>query len=162
METGYDRTIKPGAPTPAKYLYFPNPITAAVNFLAAIPTGWDNGIAITGDPSEPAVPHHRAGSLRVRSARERGAVDPYGLPPGGAGSGRREGLADIRRLGLLLPARPRPAAEIESPTETVVPQGISSPQGFRPGAGTRPIKTAAPAAASIGADRTQRPNRDRA
>ena len=82
VETGYDRTINPGAPTPAKYLYFPNPVTTAVNVVAAIPNGWDNGIAyLTGDPmnrpfgTTPAGPNGVGGP-----AVNAGAVDPYGPP----------------------------------------------------------------------------------
>ena len=44
VEAGYNRTISPGVPTPANFLYFPNPATLTTNFLVAIPTGLDNGI----------------------------------------------------------------------------------------------------------------------
>lgn len=82
VETGYDRTINPGAPTPAKYLYFPNPITAAVNFLAAIPTGWDNGVAyLTGDPANRPFHTTPPGPYGVGGPEvDTGAVDPYGPP----------------------------------------------------------------------------------
>ncbi len=80
VETGYDRTINPGQPTPAKYLYFPNPIKTLVDFVAAIPTGWDDAIvSITGNPAD--RPFHTApqpvygvGGPPVYA----GAVDPYG------------------------------------------------------------------------------------
>ena len=82
VETGYDRTVNPGAPTPAKYLYFPNPITTAVNVLAAIPAGWDNGIAyLSGDPTN--RPFHTAipGPYGVGGPPvNAGAIDPYGPP----------------------------------------------------------------------------------
>jgi hypothetical protein len=53
IEAGYDRTINPGQPTPAKWLYIPNLVKTAVDFVVAIPTGWDNAIAeITGDPAK--------------------------------------------------------------------------------------------------------------
>ena len=82
VETGYDRTINPGAPTPAKYLYFPNPVTTAVNFVAAIPNGWDNGIAyLTGDPMNRPFGTTPAGPYGVGGpAVNAGAVDPYGPP----------------------------------------------------------------------------------
>ena len=82
VETGYDRTVNPGAPTPAKYLYFPNPITTAVNVLGAVPVGLDNGIAyLTGDPANrpfhTVVPGpYGVGGPPVNA----GAVDPYGPP----------------------------------------------------------------------------------
>lgn len=44
VEAGYDRTISPGQPTPANFLYFPNPIALGHNLLIAIPTGLDNGL----------------------------------------------------------------------------------------------------------------------
>lgn len=82
VETGYDRTINPGAPTPAKYLYFPNPITTTVNFLKAIPTGWDNGIAhITGDPANRPFHTTAPGPYGVGGPPVyAGAIDPYGPP----------------------------------------------------------------------------------
>jgi hypothetical protein len=45
VEAGYARTINPGQPTPAKWLYFPNPVATLVNLVIAIPTGLDNGIS---------------------------------------------------------------------------------------------------------------------
>ncbi|MBV9515658.1 MAG: PE-PPE domain-containing protein, partial [Mycobacteriaceae bacterium] len=49
VEAGYNRTINPGQPTPANFLYFPNPVQTLVNLLMAIPTGLDNAIsAFTG------------------------------------------------------------------------------------------------------------------
>jgi hypothetical protein len=43
VEAGFDRTISPGQPTPANFLYFPDPIALGENLLVAIPTGLDNG-----------------------------------------------------------------------------------------------------------------------
>lgn len=82
VEAGYDRTINPGAPTPAKYLYIPNPIATTVNFLAAIPTGWDNGIAhLTGDPANRPFHTTPPGPYGVGGPPvNAGAVDPYGPP----------------------------------------------------------------------------------
>jgi hypothetical protein len=82
VETGYNRTINPGAPTPAKYLYIPNPFDVAINTLQAIPTGWDNGIAyVTGDPAN--RPFHTApqGPYGVGGPPvDAGTIDPYGPP----------------------------------------------------------------------------------
>ena len=80
VEAGYDRTINPGQPTPAKYLYFPNPLKTLVDFAAAIPTGWDDAIAtITGNPADRPFhtspqPVYGVGGPPVYA----GAVDPYG------------------------------------------------------------------------------------
>ena len=82
VETGYDRTINPGAPTPAKYLYVPNPVTTVVDFLAAIPTGWDNGIAYaTGNPANRPFHTTVPGAYGVGGPPvNAGAIDPYGTP----------------------------------------------------------------------------------
>lgn len=82
VETGYDRTINPGAPTPAKYLYLPNPLKVAVDVVTAIPNGWDNGIAyLTGDPSNRPFHTTPAGPYGVGGPPVyTGAVDPYGPP----------------------------------------------------------------------------------
>lgn len=82
VETGYDRTINPGAPTPARYLYVPNPVTTAVNVVAAIPNGWDNGIAyLTGDPTNRPFGTTPQGPYGVGGpAVNTGAIDPYGPP----------------------------------------------------------------------------------
>lgn len=51
VEAGYNRTINPGEPTTAQWLYFPNPISTLVNLVVAIPTGLDNLIStIVGNP----------------------------------------------------------------------------------------------------------------
>lgn len=80
VETGYDRTINPGQPTPASLLYFPNPVKTLVDFAVAIPTGWDDAIAyVSGNPAN--RPFHTApqpvfgvGGPPLYA----GAVDPYG------------------------------------------------------------------------------------
>ena len=82
VETGYDRTVNPGQPTPAQFLYFADPIATTKNFLVAIPTGWDDAIAyIKGDPSARPFgtapqPVYGVGGPPVYA----GAVDPYGPP----------------------------------------------------------------------------------
>ncbi|GAY17121.1 PE-PPE domain-containing protein [Mycobacterium sp. shizuoka-1] len=82
VEAGYDRTINPGQPTPAKYLYFPDPIKTAINFVVAIPTGWDNGIAVlTGNPANRPFHTTPQGTYGVGGPPvDTGAVDPYGPP----------------------------------------------------------------------------------
>lgn len=82
VEAGYDRTINPGRPTPAKFLYFPNPIKTAVDFVVAIPTGWDDAIACaTGNPANRPFhtapqPTYGVGGPPVYTD----AVDPYRPP----------------------------------------------------------------------------------
>lgn len=92
VETGYDRTINPGQPTPARYTYFPNPFKTLVDFAVAIPIGWDDAISyVTGGGARPfgtaPQPVYGVGGPPVYA----GAVDPYvdpavpaALQPGGS------------------------------------------------------------------------------
>ncbi|MGV0991232.1 MAG: PE-PPE domain-containing protein [Mycobacterium sp.] len=82
IETAYDRTINPGTPTMANPLYFPNPIKTLVNFLTAIPVGWDNGIAyLSGNPANRPFGTTAQGVYGVGGPPVyAGAVDPYGPP----------------------------------------------------------------------------------
>ena len=82
VETAYDRTLNPGAPTMANPLYFPNPVKVIGDFLTAIPTGWDNGIAyLTGDPANRPFGTTVQGVYGVGGPPVyAGAVDPYGPP----------------------------------------------------------------------------------
>jgi hypothetical protein len=45
IEQGYDRNLSPGVPTPAQFFRIPDLIGDAVNLLAAIPVGIDDGIS---------------------------------------------------------------------------------------------------------------------
>lgn len=126
VETGYDRTINPGAPTPAKYLYFPNPITTAVNFLTAIPTGWDNGIAyITGDPANRPFHTTAPGPYGVGGPPvDAGAIDPYGpptpltvlAPPSPAAQSAGSEPAAVMPAAVSPRRLPRSAASVASAT----------------------------------------------
>jgi hypothetical protein len=48
VEAGYNRTISPGQPTPANFLYFPNPAALALNLIVSIPTGFDDSLSALG------------------------------------------------------------------------------------------------------------------
>lgn len=82
IEAGYDRTINPGQPTPARWLFVPDLLKTTVNFLEAIPTGWDNGIAtLTGDPTNRPFHTTAPGPYGVGGPPvDTGAIDPYGSP----------------------------------------------------------------------------------
>ena len=82
VESGYDRTVNPGLPTSAKFLYSPNPVEVATNFIKAIPTGWDNGIAyITKDPGNRPFHTTPQGPYGVGGPPvNTGAIDAYGPP----------------------------------------------------------------------------------
>lgn len=82
VEAGYDRTINPGAPTPANWLYFPNPIATAINVATAIPVGLDNGVAyLSGDPANRPFGTTPPGPYGVGGPPvNAGPVDPYGTP----------------------------------------------------------------------------------
>ncbi|BBX20550.1 PE-PPE domain-containing protein [Mycolicibacterium duvalii] len=128
IETGYDRTVNPGKPTPARYLYIPDLFRAAIDFAAAIPTGWDDAISyLAGDPdlrpfhTEPATSPYGVGGPPVYA----GAVDPYGDLPfdevapveGRHDAARRE----VDEIPTTADAAP-PATNSEA-TETDVPAG---------------------------------------
>jgi hypothetical protein len=79
VETGYNRTINPGQPTPVDFLYTPNPADTMKDFIVAIPTGWDDAIAqMTGQADNRPFgtapqPVYGVGGPPVYA----GAVDPY-------------------------------------------------------------------------------------
>ncbi len=132
VETGYNRTINPGAPTTAKYLYFPNPIKTACNFLAAIPNGWDNGIAyITGNPDDRPFHTTPAGPYGVGGPPVyAGAIDPYGPPTPLPEPGT---TAKVTALGTKAAA-----AVTVSPTGTET--SPAAPDGRGPAAPTRALR----------------------
>ena len=151
VETGYDRTINPGQPTPARFLYFPNPIKTAINFATAIPPGWDDAISyVSGDPlnrpfrTEPQ-PVYGVGGPPVYA----GAVDPYGPTPPPA----------------------TPAASSSLPKEIpkkVTAQTVSAPVGLQDGPvadpAAKPRRTSNPARTddikTTSADRAAHPRRE--
>lgn len=146
VETGYDRTINPGAPTPAKWLYFPNPITTTVNFLKAIPNGWDNGIAyITGDPAN-----------RPFGTTPQG---PYGVggPPVNAGEIDRDAYGPPTPLASVPSPLGAAARTASTPARLATPGPASSEPSRRRSArnslpdrtvgGTQAVTAPAPAAA---------------
>lgn len=141
VETGYDRTINPGAPTPAKYLYFPNPITAAVNFLKAIPTGWDNGIAyVTGDPANRPFHTTPPGPYGVGGPPVyAGAIDPYGPPT----PADLTAPADIAAaLAAPSSSRSRQVAASVGPALAAAPRRVPSSAAAHPQVDVRPADAA--------------------
>ena len=122
VETGYDRTVNPGAPTPAKYLYVPNPIKVAVDFVTAIPTGWDNGVAyLTGDPTNRPFRTTPPGPYGVGGPPVyTGAVDPYGPPTPAVSSAPARGTAALTGHRPAGKAQ-RAAAPVRAGTRSAVP-----------------------------------------
>ena len=122
VETGYDRTINPGAPTPAKYLYVPDPIKVAVDFVTAIPTGWDNGVAyLTGDPTNRPFRTTPPGPYGVGGPPVyTGAVDPYGPPTPAVSSAPARGTAALTGHRPVGKAQ-RAAAPVRAGTRSAVP-----------------------------------------
>lgn len=124
VEAGYDRTVNPGAPSRANVRYAPDPKKTLTDFIRAIPTGWDNGIAsLTGNPGNRPFGTTAPGPYGVGGPPVyAGAVDPYGPPtaltrkpslaaartappPGVAAPTRRGSGADHPRRARNLPAR---------------------------------------------------------
>ena len=83
VEAGYNRTINPGQPTPVQWHYATNVITAAVNLVRAVPTGWDDAIAAaTDDPANRPFHTEPQGVYGVGGPPVyAGAIDPYGPLP---------------------------------------------------------------------------------
>ena len=80
---------QPGCADHGEVPVLPNPIKTACNFLAAIPNGWDNGIATspaipTTGPSTPPPPAGPYGWEPTQYAR---AIDPCGPADTTAGAG---------------------------------------------------------------------------
>jgi hypothetical protein len=159
VETGYNRTINPGAPTPAKYLYIPNPFDVAINTLQAIPTGWDNGIAyVTGDPAN--RPFHTApqGPYGVGGPPvDAGAIDPYGPPTPVAPPAP---VATPAQSAPLAQAAP-PAQSAASPDseERTVTGAAPRPQSAAAAAAKDAVKADHSAANSRNESNRSRPNR---
>jgi hypothetical protein len=58
VELGYDRTIPPGEPTPARLIPPINPATVAGDLVNAVGEGITNAAALIGAPKPPAVTHN--------------------------------------------------------------------------------------------------------
>ncbi|OBC10283.1 hypothetical protein A5784_37150 [Mycobacterium sp. 852013-50091_SCH5140682] len=56
IESGYNRTINPGQPTPANIFYFPNPVKFAAALAVAIPTGLFIGLEDLAGERTPGTP----------------------------------------------------------------------------------------------------------
>jgi hypothetical protein len=56
VELGYDRTISPGEPTPARLIPSLNPATVATDLVSAIGEGINNAAALVGLPQLPSSP----------------------------------------------------------------------------------------------------------
>ena len=73
VELGYDRSIKPWEPTPARLIPPLKPVKLAADLVAAIGEGIDNALAI-GSPPQPSAPTPRPDVPAVPA--EEPAVDP--------------------------------------------------------------------------------------
>ena len=135
VETGYDRTISPGAPTPAMLLYFPNPVQTGVNFIIAIPTGLDDG-------AQEAINVRPFGTT---------PAGPYGVggPPVNAGTFDSTGSPTVAsspttagpNTNVLADKAPAPGAA-SAPEPAVGPERVQSAAQV---ANTPPIPTGTPA-----------------
>ena len=56
VESGYNRTISPGQPATANFLYFPNPVSLATSLAAAIPTSLVIGFQDITGARQPGTP----------------------------------------------------------------------------------------------------------
>ena len=75
VELGYDRSIAPWEPTPARLIPPLNPVTVVADLVGAIGEGINNALAITGSPaplSVPASPSETANANVSEQAASRG------------------------------------------------------------------------------------------
>jgi hypothetical protein len=56
VELGYDRSIPPGEPTPARLIPPINPVKVAADLVDAVGEGVNNALALTGSPPLPRIP----------------------------------------------------------------------------------------------------------
>ena len=56
VELGYDRSIPPGEPTPARLIPPLNPVTVAADLVNAVGEGVNNALALTGSPPLLKIP----------------------------------------------------------------------------------------------------------
>jgi hypothetical protein len=131
VESGYNRTVSPGAPTRASILYFPNPVTTGVNFIIAIPTGMDDGA-------------QEAAGIRPFGTPPIDQRSPYGVggPPVNAGSFDSTG-APLPSTTPVSKAQPV-AAPVQGPALPSTPQPAARPAPVQPAS---PLRAPAPAAA---------------
>ncbi len=128
VESGYDRTISPGAPTKASILYFPNPVQTGVNFMIAIPTGLDDGA-------------QEVANIRPFGTPPIDQRSPYGVggPPVNAGS--------FDSTGAPIASAPAPTAPAPNTQPLAATQGTALPSTPQPAARPAPLQPLATAAA---------------
>ena len=66
VELGYDRSIPPWEPTPARLIPTLNPGTVATDLVNAIGEGINNAAALIGSPAPLSIPAHRPPQIRTR------------------------------------------------------------------------------------------------
>jgi hypothetical protein len=137
VESGYDRTISPGAPTKASILYFPNPVRTGVNFIVAIPTGMDDGA-------------QEAANIRPFGTPPIDQRSPYGVggPPVNTGSFDSTGAPLASQPVASVPNTQPLAAPKQGPALPSAPQSAAPPaplQPLAPAATTSPVTAPPPA-----------------
>jgi len=145
VETGYNRTINPGQPTPTQWLYFPNPIQTVVNLAVAIPTGLDNGISvITGNPANRPFGTAIPGPYGVGGPRvDTGCGTPPCGPPTPSFAVASSNVISSSSTASL--AAQTPAPQEQKPT---TPKPLASPFDIKPNAKPS-ISASANAATSV-------------
>ena len=110
VDLGYDRSIPPWEPTPARLIPPLDPATVAADLVDAIGEGINNAAALIGSPPKPSIaaPVSRCGTCR-RSRRSRH----------GSGGDRRVGTPNANPTGQRRPARrPEPSGRQSTGTTT--------------------------------------------
>lgn len=110
VELGYDRSIPPWEPTPARLIPRIDPFTAIPKLIGGIEEGIDNAIDVFGSPPPLTIPAPVSSAARSTF----GAEAPAALAPAG-----RE---------LEEPVGDQPASNNEGVIATTTPEDIGSPQ----------------------------------
>jgi PE-PPE domain len=86
VELGYDRTISPGQPTPARLIPMHDPVTVVGDLVDAIGEGFNNALALFGAPTPPRLPAPAADSDLAAGPVPSPSVPLDGVSPDAAGS----------------------------------------------------------------------------
>ena len=80
VDLGYDRSIPPGEPTPARLIPPLDPVTVAADLVNAVGEGFNNALALIGLPPLLSIPARHAAADTGHQRREPGQQDVSGPP----------------------------------------------------------------------------------
>ena len=119
VELGYDRSIPPGEPTPARLIPPINPVKVTHDLVNAVGEGVNNAAALVGLPKPPAVTHDDlaapqrtvGGELATTRDRLNAAIGTVKSVIGGGRTIVRSGGDNGSEIGTASPARKTPVRD---------------------------------------------------